>query len=400
MSFTDESGFAESETHRMMRETARDVASGYGDDYWRDVSDGMEPTEFWQDCADAGFLGVTVPEEYGGEGMGIRELTTIVEELVAHGSMGAEMLFVVNVVFGAVTLTNHGSETQKEELLEPLVDGDLNFCMALTEPNAGHNAPNLDTFAEEQDDGTFLIDGSKQWISGVDKADKMLLVARTTPKDEVAKRTQGITLFLADPQDENIERRELDVGIPTPENQYELSFDGYEATEDDIIGTRDMGLYQLFDTVNPERLVGAAGAIGVGRNAIERAVEYANDRVVFDEPIGAHQAIQHPLADAYSKVEAAKLLVQKASWLMDETEGTEDMKKTAEVSNMAKLRASEAGHEATDVALQTHGGNGFSRDYMIVEMWKGSRLGTVAPGSSQMMRNHIAEHTLGLPRSY
>ncbi|SDF39903.1 acyl-CoA dehydrogenase family protein [Halorientalis regularis] len=400
MSFTDESGFAESETHRMMRETAREVASGYGDDYWRDVSDGMEPTEFWQDCADAGFLGVTVPEEYGGEGMGISELTTIVEELVAHGSMGAEMLFVVNVVFGAVTLTNHGSETQKEELLEPLVNGDLNFCMALTEPNAGHNAPNLDTFAEEQDDGTFLIDGSKQWISGVDTADEMLLVARTTPKDEVAKRTQGITLFLADPQDENIERRELDVGIPTPENQYELSFDGYEATEDDIIGTRDMGLYQLFDTVNPERLVGAAGAIGVGRNAIERAVEYANDRVVFDEPIGAHQAIQHPLADAYSKVEAAKLLVQKASWLMDETEGTEDMKKTAEVSNMAKLRASEAGHEATDVALQTHGGNGFSRDYMIVEMWKGSRLGTVAPGSSQMMRNHIAEHTLGLPRSY
>ncbi|RXK47212.1 acyl-CoA dehydrogenase family protein [Halorientalis pallida] len=400
MSFTDESGFAESETHRMMRETAREVANGYGDDYWRDVADGMAPTEFWEDCADAGFLGVTVPEEYGGEGMGIQELTTIVEELVAHGSMGAEMLFVVNVVFGAVTLTNHGTETQKEELLEPLVDGDLNFCMALTEPNAGHNAPNLDTFAEEQDDGTFLIDGSKQWISGVDKADKMLLVARTTPKDEVPKRTQGITLFLADPHDENVERRELDVGIPTPENQYELSFDGYELTEDDIIGTRDMGLYQLFDTVNPERLVGAAGAIGVGRNAIERAVEYANDRVVFDEPIGAHQAIQHPLADAHSKVEAAKLLVQKASWLMDETSGTEDMKRTAEVSNMAKLRASEAGHEATDVALQTHGGNGFSRDYMIVEMWKGSRLGTVAPGSSQMMRNHIAEHTLGLPRSY
>lgn len=384
----------------MMRETAREVASGYGDDYWRDVSAGMAPTEFWQDCADAGFLGVTVPEEYGGEGMGISELTTIVEELVANGSMGAEMLFVVNVVFGAVTLTNHGTEEQKEELLEPLVNGELNFCMALTEPNAGHNAPNLDTFAEEREDGSFVIDGSKQWISGVDVADKMLLVARTTPKDEVAKRTQGITLFLADPQDENIERRELDVGIPTPEKQFELSLDGYVASADDIIGTRDMGLYQLFDTVNPERLVGAAGAIGVGRNAIERAVEYANDRVVFDEPIGAHQAIQHPLADVYSKVQAAKLLVQKASWLMDETEGTEDMKKTAEVSNMAKLRASEAGHEATDVALQTHGGNGFSRDYMIVEMWKGSRLGTVAPGSSQMMLNHIAEHTLGLPRSY
>ncbi|WP_336001605.1 acyl-CoA dehydrogenase family protein [Halorientalis halophila] len=398
MSFTD--GFAESETHRMMRETAREVASDYDDTYWRQVSEGMAPTEFWQDCADAGFLGVTVPEEYGGEGMGISELTTIVEELVAHGSMGAEMLFVVNVVFGAVTLTEHGTEEQKEELLEPLVNGDLNFCMALTEPNAGHNAPNLDTVAAEQEDGTFLIDGSKQWISGVDEADRMLLVARTTPKDAVAKRTQGITLFLVDPQDENVERRELDVGIPTPEKQFELSFDGYEASADDIIGTRDMGLYQLFDTVNPERLVGAAGAIGVGRNAIERAVDYASDRVVFDEPIGAHQAIQHPLADSYSKIQAAKLLVQKAAWMLDETDGTEGMKKTAEISNMAKLRATEAGHEATDVTLQTHGGNGFSRDYMIVEMWKGSRLGTVAPGSSQMMRNHIAEHTLGLPRSY
>ncbi len=384
----------------MMRETAREVASDYDDTYWRQVSEGMAPTEFWQDCADAGFLGVTVPEEYGGEGMGISELTTIVEELVAHGSMGAEMLFVVNVVFGAVTLTEHGTEEQKEELLEPLVNGDLNFCMALTEPNAGHNAPNLDTVAAEQEDGTFLIDGSKQWISGVDEADRMLLVARTTPKDAVAKRTQGITLFLVDPQDENVERRELDVGIPTPEKQFELSFDGYEASADDIIGTRDMGLYQLFDTVNPERLVGAAGAIGVGRNAIERAVDYASDRVVFDEPIGAHQAIQHPLADSYSKIQAAKLLVQKAAWMLDETDGTEGMKKTAEISNMAKLRATEAGHEATDVTLQTHGGNGFSRDYMIVEMWKGSRLGTVAPGSSQMMRNHIAEHTLGLPRSY
>ncbi|WP_247005724.1 acyl-CoA dehydrogenase family protein [Halorientalis litorea] len=400
VSQSSEPGFVETEEDRLIKETAREIAADYDDEYWRDVANGRDPDEFWQDCADAGFLGATAPQEYGGEGMGITELTTIVEELVANGCMGADMLFIVNVVFGAVTLTNHGSEEQKKELLEPLIDGDLRFCMALTEPNAGHNAPNLDTFAEEQDDGTFHINGSKQWISGVDRADKMLLVARTRPKDEVPKRTQGITLFLADPHDDNIERRELDVGIPTPEKQFELSFDDYEASPDDIIGTRDMGLLQLFDTVNPERLVGSAGAIGIGRNAIERAVDYAQDRVVFDEPIGAHQAIQHPLAEAHSQLEAAKLLVQKASWLMDRTETTDDMKKTAEWSNMAKLRASEAGHEACDVALQTHGGNGFSRDYAVIEMWKGSRLGTVAPGSSQMMRNHIAEHTLDLPRSY
>jgi acyl-CoA dehydrogenase len=391
-------GFVETETHRMIRETAREVAANYDDEYWRGVTgEKREPTEFWQDCADAGFLGATVPEEYGGEGMGIQELVTITEELVANGCLGAEMLFVVNVVFGAVTLTNHGTEEQKEELLRPLVEGDLKFCMALTEPNAGHNAPNMETFADQQDDGTYLIDGSKQWISGVDRADEMLLVARTTPKDEVDKRTNGITLFLADPQDPNIERRELDVGIPTPEKQFELSFDDYVATEDDIIGTKEMGLYQLFDTVNPERLVGSAGAIGIGRNALDRAVEYAKDRQVFDQPIGAHQAIQHPIAESYSQIEAAKLLVQKAAWMMD---NTSDPKKTSEVSNLAKLRATEAGHEATDVAVQTHGGNGFSRDYMVIELWKGSRLATVAPGSSEMMRNHIAEHTLGLPRSY
>ncbi|MFB6166377.1 MAG: acyl-CoA dehydrogenase family protein [Haloarculaceae archaeon] len=401
MATTDGAGFVETDVHRMMRETAREVAANYDDEYWREISDGeREPTAFWQDCADAGFLGVTVPEEYGGEDMGILELVTIVEELVANGCLGAEMLFVVNVVFGAVTLTQHGTDEQRDELLEPLVNGDLRFCMALTEPNAGHNAPNLDTFADEREDGSFVIDGSKQWISGVDRADEMLLVARTTPKDEVPQRTQGITLFRADPQDPAIERRELDVGIPTPERQFELSIDGYEAAAEDVIGTKDMGLYQLFDTVNPERLVGSAGAIGVGRIALDRAVEYAKDREVFGQPIGAHQGIQHPIAEAHSKVEAAKLLVQKAAWLMDQVENTEDMKRTAELSNMAKLRASEAGHEAADVAVQTHGGNGFSREYQVIEMWKGSRLGLVAPGSSEMMRNHIAEHALDMPRSY
>jgi acyl-CoA dehydrogenase len=310
--------------------------------------------------------------------------------------MGAEMLFVVNVCFGGITLVANGSEAQKEELLPPLCDGELRFCMALTEPNAGHNAPNMETFAE-QDGEEYVIDGSKQWISGVERADEMLLVARTTPIEEADKRTMGVTLFRADPADPAIEARELDVGIPTPEKQYELSIDGYVASEEDVIGTKGMGLYQLFDTVNPERLLGSAGAIGSGRNAIERAVDYASDRVVFDQPIGAHQGVQHPLADSYSKLEAADLLLKKAAWMVD---NEPDMKETAKISNMAKLRASEAGHEACDVALQAHGGNGFSRDYAVVEMWKGTRLGKVAPGSTEMMRNHIAEHTLGLPRSY
>ncbi len=399
MTVSQETGaFGEGETERMIRETAREVAAGYDDDYWRAVTgpEKREPTEFWQECADVGFLGATVPQEYGGEGMGVTELSAIVEELTREGCFGSEMLFVVNIVFGAITLTKHGSEEQKSAYLPKLADGEMNFCMALTEPNAGHNAPNMSTFAEETSDG-YEITGSKQWISGADRADKMLLIARTTPLEDVEKRTSGITLFLADPSDDAIELRELDTGIPTPERQFELSLDGYEAAEADIIGTKGMGLYQLFDTVNPERLVGAAGAVGTGYAALERAVDYARNREVFDQPIGAHQAVQHPIAESYSKLEAANMLVRKAAWMMDTNV---DPKEVAEISNMAKLRASEAAHEATDVAVQVHGGNGFSRDYGVIEMWKGTRLGRVAPGSTEMMRNHIAEHTLNLPRSY
>jgi len=388
-------GFAESQELSMIRETAREVAADYDDEYFLEVSEGKEPTAFWKDCADAGFLGAAIPQEYGGEGMGFWELSAIVEELCANGCMGAEMLFVVNVCFGGITLTENGSEAQKEEWLPGICDGDVNFAMALTEPDAGHNAPNMDTFAES-DGEEYVIDGTKQWISGVDVADRMLLVARTSPKDESAKM-QGVTLFLVDPQDPAIERRELDVGIPTPEKQFELSIDGYRAHAEDVIGTEGMGLYQLFDTVNPERLLGASGAIGMGKCAIERAVDYANEREVFDQPIGAHQAVQHPIADSWSKLQSAGLLTRKAAWMVD---NEPDPKRTAEVANMAKLRATEVGHDATDVALQTHGGNGFSREYSVVEMWKGSRLGKVAPGSTEMMRNHVAEHTLGLPRSY
>jgi len=388
--------FDESTELEMIRETVREIAERYDDRYWMDVADGKEAMEFWQECADAGILGTVVPEEYGGEGLGFYELAEIVKEFSANGCIGVGMLFVVNVCFGAITLTENGTEEQKQELLPPLVEGDLRFSMGLTEPNAGHNIPNIETTAEETDDD-YRITGNKQWISGVDRADWMLLVARTTPKEEVDTRTNGITLFLVDPSDERIELRKLDVGIPTPEKQFEVTIDSYLADESDIVGTKGMGLYQLFDTVNPERVLGAAGAVGTGQCALDRAIDYAKEREVFDQPIGAHQAIQHPIANAYSKLEAADLLARKAAWMIDHES---DPRETAKLANMAKLRTSVVAQGATDVAVQTHGGNGFSREYGVVEMWKASRLGTVAPGSSEMMRNHIAEHALDLPRSY
>lgn len=387
--------FGESPELSMIEETAKKIAAEYDDDYWQSVNhEQVEPEAFWQDCADAGFLGVTVPEEYGGEGMGIQELTTIVRTLEENGCMGVGMLFVVTPVFGAITLSENGTEEQKERYLPKLANGEMNFCMALTEPTAGHNTPNLDTTAE-QDGDEFVINGAKQWISGVDRADKMLLVARTTPRDRVERRTEGISLFLADPDDPGVEYRELDTGIPAPEKQYEINFDDYRLGEESIVGDRDRGLYQLFDTVNPERLVGAAGAIGSGKCALRRAVDYAREREVFDAPIGTHQAIQHPLADKWSRLEAAELLLKKGAWLADAEEGD-----AGAAANMAKLRASEAGYDACDFAVQVHGGNGFSEDYFVVDLWKSARLGRVAPGSSEMMRNYIAERVLGLPRSY
>ena len=391
-------GFDTTETEEAIRETAREIAGKYDQEYWVEVNgpEKRRPTEYWQGRADAGFLGTTVPEEYGGQGLGTSELMSTVEELVRNGCFGTEMLFVVNVIFGGVTLTRHGSQAQKERYLEPLVEDDLHFCMALTESNAGHNAPEMETYAEQTEDNVYRINGAKQWISGIDRADRML-VARTAPLDEVDKRTMGVSLFLADPEDDAIDIRQLETGIPHLENSFELDLHDYEATEDDIIGTKGMRLYQLFDTVNPERLVTSAGGIGLGRCALDRAIDYASDREVFNQPIGSHQAVQHPIADAWSKLEAAEQLVRKAAWMMDKQKDRPD---TAEISNMAKLRATEAAYEATDQAVRTHGREGFLRKHGVVEMWRGSRLARVAPGSTEMMLNDIAEHTLDLPRSY
>jgi len=387
--------FGEGEEMSLIEDTAARIAKDYDDSYWHRVNHKQEePEEFWQDCADAGFLGATISREYGGEGLGVQELTMIVKTLEEYGTMGAGMLFVVTPVFGAITLSRNGTEEQKEQYLPKFAAGDMKFCMALTEPGAGHNTPNLDTFAEADDDG-FVVNGSKQWISGVDRADKMLLIARTTPIEEVDRRTEGITLFLADQDAPGVEYRELNTGIPAPERQFEINLDDYRLDESAIIGEQGRGLYQLFETVNPERLVGAAGVIGAGKCALNRAIDYAKEREVFDAPIGSHQAIQHPVADKWSRLEAAELLLKKAAWQVDS--GDSD---AGAAANMAKLRGSEAGYDACDFAVQVHGGNGLSEDYFVVDLWKQARLSRIAPGSSEMMRNYIGETVLGMPRSY
>jgi acyl-CoA dehydrogenase len=391
----------ETEEHALIRQAVRDVAGDYDWDYWKShIEAGEFPEEYWNALAEDGWLGVTIPEEYGGEGMGMLEMSIIIEELSRAGGQGG-IIFVLTPVFGGITIQRHGNELQKEKYLTGIAEGEVRFSMGLTEAGAGTNTLNIDTRAERSrgPDGEpgeeFVVDGQKMWISGVENADTMLLIARTSPFEK-SDPTGGITLFLVDDPSERdgISLTPLDVEVPWFETQYQVDIDGLRLHEEDILGVEDGGMYLLWDTLNTERIAGAASAIGGGLRAIDLAVEYANDREVFGQPIGAHQAIQHPLADAYARVMCAREMTYAASRKWDDGEdcGME--------ANAAKLVASEAATEAADRAIQTHGGNGFTADYEVYDIWQNMRLTQTVPVTNEMVRNFIAEHTLGLPRSY
>ncbi|MWG36163.1 acyl-CoA dehydrogenase family protein [Halomarina oriensis] len=380
--------------HGLIRESVRGIASDFDRDYWREHVDEKEfPEAYWQALADDGWLGVAIPEEYGGEGMGMEEMTIIIEELSRGGGQGG-IVFVLTPVFGGIGITRHGTEEQKEHYLPKIANGDMRFCMGLTEAHAGTNTLNIETRAEKEGE-EFVVSGQKMWISGVENADTMLLIARTSEFDR-SNPTHGVSMFLVDDpaEREAISLSTVDVALPWFEKQYQVDIDGLRVHEDDILGEEDGGLYMLWDTLNTERIAGAASSLGGGLRAVDLAVDYACDREVFGQPIGAHQAIQHPLADSYAKLLASREILYKAARLWDDGEdcGME--------ANAAKLLTSEFGTEAADRAIQTHGGNGFTREYEVYDIWQNMRLTQVAPVTNQMAKNFIAEHHLGLPRSY
>lgn len=382
------------EMRDMIREAVGDIAAEYDSTYWREHVDSKQfPEEYWQDLADNGWLGVAIPEAYGGEGMGMHEMTIVIEELSRGGGQGG-IIFVLTPVFGGIGIQRHGTESQKQEYLPKIANGEMRFCMGLTEPRAGTNTLNIDTYAE-RDGSEFVIDGQKTFISGVENADAMLLIARTTAFDR-SNPTHGVTMFLVDDpaSRDGISLTELDTTVQWFERQYQVDIDGLRVHEDHILGAEDGGLYLLFDTLNTERIGGAASALGGGLRAIDLAVEYANDREVFGQPIGSHQAIQHPLAEHYAKLMAARQITYEAASKWDDGEdcGME--------ANAAKLLTSEFATEAASQAIQTHGGNGFTREYEVYDIWQNMRLTQTAPISNEMVKNFIAEHHLGLPRSY
>jgi alkylation response protein AidB-like acyl-CoA dehydrogenase len=331
-----------------------------------------------------------VPEAYGGGGMGIGELAVVAEELGAHGC--PLMLLMVSPAICATVIARYGTDAQRDRWLPGLAAGELKLSFAITEPDAGSNSHRLATVATRDGD-RWRIRGTKYYISGVDEADAILVVTRTGV-DQASGRGR-LSLFLVDTDAPGLERTLIPLEIAAPEKQFTLFFDDVEVGGDRLLGTEGEGLRQVFLGLNPERIIGAAGINGIARYALGKAAAYANQRQVWGAPIGAHQGLSHPLAAAYVNVELARLMTQKAAWAHDA-----GLPGAGEAANMAKYAAAEAGLQAIDAAIQTHGGNGFASEYGLADLWGMARVLRTAPVSREMILNYVAEHSLGLPRSY
>ncbi len=383
--------FDETDERKALRKAVSDLGHKYGRDYFeRAAKEGRKTTELWQEAGRLGYLGVAVPEEFGGGGGDIGDLAAVCEELAAAGS--PLLLMVVSPAIVGTIIAQYGTDAQKKQWLPGLADGTSTFAFSITEPDAGSNSHKIITTAS-RDDGDWILKGTKTYISGVDEASHVLVVART---EDAKTGNLKPALFLVPTDAEGFTYREIDMGIVSPEKQFTLFFDDVRLPADTLIGSEDAGIDQLFAGLNPERIMGASFACGTARLALAKATEYAKERQVWKTPIGAHQAIAHPLAETYIEIEMARLMTQKAAALYV----AGDHMRAGEAANMAKYAAGEAVCNAVDRAIQTHGGNGLANEYGLVQMLAGSRLSRIAPVSREMVLNFIAQFSLGLPKSY
>jgi acyl-CoA dehydrogenase len=372
----------------------RAVCAHYPDEYWRERDAQAEfPGDFFAAIAKAGYLGVAIPEEYGGSGLGITEAALVLREVAASGAAMAGASAIHLSIFGVSPLVFHGSDEQKRRYLPKVVSGEIQVAFSITEPDAGNDITHIKT-AARRDGDYYLINGRKVFTTKAREAHKMLLLTRTTPFEKVEKKTDGMSLFFADLDPSAVEVRELHKLGRAAVDTNMLFIDNLKVPAGDLVGKEGRGFHCLLDGLNPERILVAAEAIGMGRAALAKAVRYSKERVVFSRPIGKNQAIAHPLADSYSKLEVAELMMLKAAWLFDHG------KPCGAEANMAKLRAADAGFEACDRAVQTLGGYGYIRDYDVERYFRECRLTKIAPVSQEMVLNSVAEHVLGLPRSY
>ena len=386
--------FSVDDTHEAIREGVRRVCAKFDDAYWRKCDGEHEfPWAFYDAMAEGGWVGIAIPEEYGGGGQGITEASIVLEEIAASGAAmnGCSALHLS--IFGMNPVVKHGSDWMRGTYLPQVVDGSLHVAFGVTEPDAGTDTSAITTTARRVDGG-YLVRGRKVWTTKALLCQKVLLLVRTTPREEVKRRTDGMTLFLADLQKPEVDIRAIDKLGRNAVVSCEVRYDDLFVDERDRVGEEGLGFAYLLDGLNPERILVASEALGIGHAAIRRATQYANDRVVFGRPIGKNQGIAFPLAQSHAALHAAELVIREASWRYD------NGMPCAEHANSAKLLAAEAAFDAADRALQTHGGMGYAKEYDVERWWREARLMKIAPISQEMVLNYLAEHVLGLPRSY
>lgn len=374
-----------------IRAAVRGICESFGGPEYhrRIVANEESPTELWNALAEKGYLGVNLPERYGGGGLGMHALQMVGEEISAAGC--SLLLIVVSPAIVGSIIARHGTESQREDWLPGIAAGTTKVAFAITEPDAGTNSHNLST-AATRDGDAYRLRGTKTYISGVEDADAILVIARKREADG----SLGLPLLmLVDTDSPGLEKQFIPVAVKASDKQWTLFFDDVEVPADRVVGESETaGLKAAFDGLNPERIMGASVSNGVARRALEIASAYANERVVWKTPIGAHQGLSHPLAQAKIEHELARLMTQKAAALYDAGAPA------GEPANMAKYAAAEAAIKCVDQAIQIHGGNGFALEYGLTDMYWGARLARTAPVSREMILNYVAEHSLGLPRSY
>lgn len=383
--------FQESEERQALRTAVAELGRRYGYEYYvKQARSGGHTTELWQEAGKLGYLGVNIPEEYGGGGAGIGELSTVLEELSAAGC--PLLMMVVSPAICGTTIARFGTGEQKQRWLPGLADGSLTMAFAITEPDAGSNAHKLTTTAR-RDGGDWILSGRKVFISGIDVADAVMVVGRT---EDARTGKLKPALFVVPTDAPGFEWQGIDMEMVSPDRQFSLFFDEVRLPADALVGSEDAGLLQLFTGLNPERVMASALAAGTARHALDKAVAYVKERSVWSTPIGAHQGLSHPLAQIKIELELARLMMHKAAFLYDSGDDTG----AGEAANMAKYAAAEASARAVDQAVQSLGGNGLTTEYGVASMVAASRLARVAPVSREMVLNFVAQNTLGLPKSY
>jgi alkylation response protein AidB-like acyl-CoA dehydrogenase len=380
----------ESDEERSIREAVRGICSRFGEHYARECFERREPPrELWRALAEKGFVGANIPEQWGGGGMGMTGLNWVAEECSAAG-VGMLMLVVSSAITGSI-LIRHGTDLQKERWLRGIAAGTTCVAFAITEPDAGTNSHNLRTELRREGN-RYLLSGQKVFISAVEDADAVLVIARLRGADG---KLGPPCMCIVDVDAPGFTREVIPMPFIGPDLQWQLFFDRVELEPERLVGGERGGLAAVFDGLNPERMILAAFATGAGMRALAKASSYARERAVWNAPIGTHQGIAHPLAKAKVELELARLMTQKAAALFDA-----GAPGTGEAANFAKYAAAEAGIHCVDVAIQTHGGNGFTLEYGVSDLWWGARLLRTAPVSSEMILNYVAQHSLGLPKSY